>query len=149
MISTIATADPAMPKWQQTWPVGTESKATPKELKALLGHISREFSPWKISGISKAMVERSYCIERWTSSMRFQVSVHRWPSSHHQPFHSKSRQLRVPGLTAGILRLLASGGSNCLVPELSVLLCRLRGAGYIHPFQTTGFRLGSVHSCLR
>lgn len=52
------------------------SKATAQELRTLLGHVSQEFLPWHYSGITKGMVERSYCIERWTASMRLQVPLH-------------------------------------------------------------------------
>lgn len=52
----------------------TRSRATQAEVDGLLSQIARDLKPWKESGISLEMVEKAYCTEEISESMRFQVT---------------------------------------------------------------------------
>ena len=56
---------------------GQKSQATAKEIEKLLSNVEAELRPWATSGVTREMVERVYCFNRWTASMRFQA---RFPS---------------------------------------------------------------------
>lgn len=56
---------------------GQSSRATAKEIEKLLSNIEVELRPWAKSGITREMVERAYCLSRWTASTRVQIKNNR------------------------------------------------------------------------
>ena len=52
-----------------------KSKATEEEIEELLAQVGRDLEPWRDSGITLEMVEKGYCTEDISESMRIQVSV--------------------------------------------------------------------------
>ena len=56
-------------------PRDSKKKATEEEVEELLAQVGRDLEPWKESGITLEMVEKAYCTEDISESMRIQVRV--------------------------------------------------------------------------